>query len=90
MIIVAVTTLDELITGVLQGCPLQGLVTHHACLALLVSLLGPVGTLSIVKVLRDAEFSMKYFALFLDLVFNMLLTGQIVVVIVHGEHVVLD
>ena len=90
MVIVAVTTLDELITGVLQGCPLQRLVTHHARLALLVCLLGPVGTLSIVKVLRDAEFSMKYFALFLDLVFNMLLTGQIVVVIVHGEHVVLD
>ena len=90
VLIVAVTTLDELITGVLQGCPLQGLVTHHARLALLVSLLGPVGTLSIVKVLRDAEFSMKYFALFINLVLKYVLTSQIVVVIVHGEHVVLD
>lgn len=50
MVVVAVTTLDELITGVLQGCPLHGLVTYHARLALFVSLLGPVGTLSIVEV----------------------------------------
>ena len=53
-------------------------------------LLGPVGTFSIVKVLRDAEFTMKYFTLFVNLVLKYVLTGQIVVVIVHGEHVVLD
>ena len=90
MTVIAVATLDELITRVLQGCSLKGLVPHHARLALLVGLLDPVGTLSIIEVLGDTEFSMKYFALSVDLVFNHGLTAQIVVVVVHSESVILD
>ena len=51
MLIIAVAALDKLITSSLQSRALKGLVSHHARLALFVSLLGPVGTLSIVKLL---------------------------------------
>ena len=90
VLVVAVATLDELITRVLQRCPLHGCVSHDAHLALLVGLLSPVGALGVVEVLGDAKLTVKNFALVLDLVLYGGLTREIVVVIVHGERVVLD
>ena len=90
VLVVAVATLDELITRILQRCPLHGCVSHDAHLTLLVGLLSPVGALGVVEVLGDAKLTMENFALVLDLVLYGVLTREIVVVIVHGERVVLN